>query len=206
MRSRLLSGLGTLLLLCGLGVGGYVLWQLYGTDLVAGRSQESLRRDVKQAWQAGKETEPGVVLVRIPRFGDDWEKPVLTGLDDSVLSRSVGRDPANAEPGEIGNLVLAGHRVTHGSPFRRFLDLRAGDVVEVETRDAVHTYRLREDGHRTRVDFSATWPLQPVPEPGAGRERPSEALLTLITCSEIFHTDDRSVVTGVLVETHPKTS
>ena len=192
------------MLLCGLGLGGYLAWELYGTDVVAGRAQDDLRERVAQAWAVGEEAEPDVVLARIPRFGPDWEKPVLTGLDDTVLARSIGRDPDNAGPGEVGNLVLAGHRVTHGSPFRRFLDLRAGDVVEVETRDAVHTYRLREDGDRTRVDFSTEWPLQPVPEPGAGAERPTEALLTLITCSEIFHTDDRSVVTGVLVSSQAK--
>ena len=51
------------------------------------------------------------------------------------------------------------------------------------------------------------WVVQPVPEEAResktqkSRARPTESLLTLTTCSEIFHTDNRSVVFGELVRT-----
>ena len=48
-------------------------------------------------------------------------------------------------------------------------------------------------------DFSTGWPLQPVPDPDAAGRRPTEAVITLVTCSELFHTRDRSVVIGDLV-------
>lgn len=98
-------------------------------------------------------------------------------------------------------MVLAGHRVTRGEPFRDFLALRTGDEVVVETRTHVFTYELRADGDETRVDFSTSWPLYPVPTPDGAGQEPTESLITLVTCSEIFHTDDRNVVTGVLVDT-----
>ena len=44
--------------------------------------------------------------------------------------------------GQPGNFAIAGHRVTHGSPFRKLLELRKGDEVIVETGDAVYTYEL----------------------------------------------------------------
>ncbi len=199
--------LGAVLVLLGLGVLGYVGWELYGTNVVAGRSQERMHQQIVRAWDEGREPSPtatGDALVRIPRFGEDWVKPVLLGFDDDTLARSVGRFPDGAEPGEVGNVVLAGHRVTRGEPFRDFLDLRRGDLVVVETRTKVYTYELRGDGDDVRVDFSTSWPLQPVPEPDAGSREPTERLITLITCSEIFHTDDRNVVTGVLVDVRPR--
>jgi sortase A len=201
--ARLTRWVGIVLVLAGLAVVGYVVWELYGTNIVAGRGQERMREEIVQAWDEGRDPAPtvsGEALVRIPRFGDDWVKPVLLGFDDATLARSVGRYPDGAAPGGIGNLVLAGHRVTRGEPFRRFLELRAGDRVIVETRRKVFTYELLADGDEVRVDFTTSWPLQPVPEPEAAGEEPTERLITLITCSEIFHTDDRNVVTGRLVD------
>lgn len=196
--------MGAVLVLVGLGMVGYVVWELYGTNVVASRGQEQLQAEIEAAWTEGRDPAPeidGEALVRIPRFGDDWVKPVLLGFDDDTLARSVGRYPEGADFGEVGNAVLAGHRVTRGEPFRDFLELRAGDEVVVETRTQVFTYELRGDGDDVRVDFETSWPLQPVPTPDGVGQEPTEALLTLVTCSEIFHTRDRNVVTGVLVST-----
>lgn len=201
-RRRVVRLIGAVLMLIGLGMVGYVVWELYGTNVVAERGQEKMREEIVQAWEEDRDPAPestGQALVRIPRFGDDWVKPVLLGFDDATLARSVGRYPDGADFGEVGNVVLAGHRVTRGEPFRDFLKLRAGDEIVVETRTTVFTYELRGDGDDVRVDFNTSWPLQPVPEEGAAGEDPSEQLITLVTCSEIFHTDDRNVVTGVLV-------
>ena len=41
------------------------------------------------------------------------------------------------------------------------------------------------------------------PNKEAGR-RPTEALITLTTCAELFHTSDRLVAFGHLVRTNPK--
>lgn len=48
---------------------------------------------------------------------------------------------------------IAGHRVTHGSPFRKLLELEKGDQVVVETRDAVYTYELDASPR----DLTANW-------------------------------------------------
>jgi len=199
-RSRVLLVLGLLLIVTGVGVLGWFGWQYWGTNIVAQREHDRIRAEIRQQWRSDDpETKiEGVGLLRVPRFGEDFEVPILDGDDPATLARGVGRDTDGAEPGEIGNLVLSGHRVTHGEPFRDFLSLRAGDEVIVETRTHVHTYVLRQDGDRIRVPFTTSWPLWPVPDPDAAGQEPTEAVVTLVTCAELFRTDDRNVVIGDL--------
>ena len=204
--SRVLLVVGLLLILSGLSVLGWVGWQYWGTNIVAQREHERLREQIVQGWESGDDATviKGVGLLRVPRFGEDFEVPILNGDDDATLAKGVGRYTEGAKPGQVGNLVLSGHRVTHGEPFRNFLELRKGDTVEVETRKHVFTYRLRQNGDQTRVPFTTSWPLWPVPDPQAEGQEPTQALLTLVTCSELFHTDDRNVVVGELVDTVDK--
>lgn len=202
--SRLLLVSGLALVLVGLSILGWVGWQYWGTNVVAQREHERLRTQIVQQWEDGEESIAGVGLLRVPRFGRDFEVPILDGDDPATLARGVGRHTDGAQPGEVGNLVLSGHRVTHGEPFRRFLDLEAGDEIVVETRTHVFTYRLRQDGDQIRVPFTTSWPLWPIPDPGAEGEPATQAVVTLVTCSELFHTDDRNVVVGDLVKTVDK--
>jgi hypothetical protein len=58
-----------------------------------------------------------------------------------------------------------------GQLFHDFPNLRAGDLVYIETRTATYTYQLRNGGRDVEVDASASWPLWPVPSPiGAGKK------------------------------------
>jgi len=202
--SRVLLAVGLTLVLGGVAVLGWVAWQYWGTNIVSKREHDRIRAEIAQAWEADEKPVTGVGLLRIPRFGDDFEVPILDGDDPATLAKGIGRYVDGAAPGEIGNLVLSAHRVTHGEPFRNFLNLRAGDEVIVETRTHVYTYRLRQDGDEIRVPFTTSWPLWPIPDPDAGGERPTEAVVTLVTCAELFHTDDRNVAIGDLEETVEK--
>lgn len=205
--SRVLLVLGLVLVLAGVAMLGWVGWQYWGTNIVSQREHDRIRTEILQQWESG-EKDPkqiaGVGLLRVPRFGDDFEVPILDGDDPATLARGVGRDTDSGQPGEIGNLVLSGHRVTHGEPFRKFLELRAGDEVIVETRTHIHTYVLRQDGDQIRVPFTTSWPLWPVPDPDAAGEEATDPVITLVTCSELFHTDDRNVVVGDLESTQKK--
>lgn len=205
-KSRVLGILGIVLVLAGLGVLGYVGWQYWGTTYMSKKEHESLRTTIVQDWKDGKDATEikGEGLLRVPRFGDDYEIPIILGFDDPTFAKGIGMYPDGARPGEVGNLVLAAHRVTYGEPFRKFPDLEPGDEVIVETRTEVFTYQLRTGGNETRVDFRTSWPLQPVPDPEAAGQPASEKLVTLLTCSELFHTDDRSVAIGELIKAEPK--
>ncbi|MGW8700207.1 sortase domain-containing protein [Streptomyces eurythermus] len=74
--------------------------------------------------------------------------PVAEGVDRAgVLNKGyAGHYRGTRQPGRAGNFALAGHRDTHGEPFRYLPRLRRGDTVEVETRSATYTYG-DEPGH-----------------------------------------------------------
>jgi sortase A len=213
---------GIFLVLGGLGLLGYVGWQMYGTNIVSKQTQQRLVEDLEQQWTV----EPGTTiedepaerasvplgnasaLIRIPAFGDDYVVPVLEGIGDKELSSGYGHFPDSAGPGERGNYALAAHRITHGEPLRDMPKLRPGDEVIVETRDAIHTYVLDTNPNDLIVTFQDIWVVDPLPtNPGGGvqpRQEPGQRLITLTTCSELFHTDNRMISFGHLVETEKK--
>ncbi|GAA1835990.1 hypothetical protein GCM10009795_096470 [Nocardioides hankookensis] len=190
------------LLVLGLVATGYAIWVLVGTNVVAHHRAGLLVERTRDSWARG-EASSVEAIVRIPRFGDDWAYPVVNGTDDAALARGVGRDTGSAKPGEVGNLVLAAHRITHGQPFNNFPDLRAGDRVYVDTKSATYVYELRNGGRDIEVDADVSWPLQPVPSPASGGEPAREAMITLITCADLFPSGNRNVVIGDLVATTP---
>ncbi len=217
---------GVALVLAGVGLLGYVGWQFYGTNFVAKQAQERVVADLQEQWTAGGpapvQEEPDAApprddvklgdasaLIRIPRFGDDYVIPVLEGIGDDELSTGYGHFPDTADPGERGNYALAAHRITHGEPLRDMPKLRPGDEIVVETRDAVYTYELDTNPNELVVTFEDIWVIDPVPtNPTGGVQPPSQErgqrLITLTTCAELFHTDDRMIAFGHLVDTEVK--
>ena len=202
-RRRVATAIGVILLLSGLGVVGYFAWQYIGTNIVAKHKQAEIKKETKIQWEKGVEGD-AIAMLRVKRFGDDYEVPIVKGFDDGALARGVGWDTESAKPGEIGNFAIAAYRVTHGEPFSKFPKLKRGDKVVVETRRKIFTYQLRNSGTSITVTFSTPWPLWRVPDPDARNKKPTERLITLLTCSELFHTDNRSVVIGELVSTYDK--
>jgi sortase A len=202
------TGVG--LLLAGLGVLGWVGWQLYGTTWVAQKRHAETVQTLEREWsqppdraRAEVETDHGTAtaILRVPAFGDDFAVPILEGVSDDVLASGMGHFTGSAGPGEVGNYVLTGHRVTHGEPLRDLPDLQPGDEIVVETRDAVYTYVLDTGGDDLRVPFTAGWVTgsHPVnPDGGVGPPPDQRRLVTLATCAELFHTDDRLVAFGHL--------
>lgn len=207
-RSRwgLFVGLG--MLLCGLGMLGWVAWQFWGTNWTSHRKQHEAVQALERAWQQGKSSatdDQGTVraIVRIPRFGDDYAIPIFAGTSEEALAAGFGHFTDSAGPGQVGNFALAGHRITHGEPLREMPSLEPGDTLLVDTRDYTYTYRLDTGGAALVVPFTATWVLdtRPVNPDGECNPRGSgHRLLTLTTCSELFHTDNRMVAFGHLVK------
>jgi sortase A len=217
---------GTALVLVGVMMLANVGWQYWGTDIAAKRKHADLRAEIHARWDyptvadllgpqsASASLGSADALVRIPAFGPDYEVPIIEGVRDSDLNRGVGHFPGTG-PGQIGNFALAAHRVTNGEPFRDLPDLRPGDTVIIETADATYTYVLDTNPNDLEVPFSSGWVIDAVPVAPEGEAPPgmptfesstipSEAILTLTTCSELFHTDNRLVAFGHLATTTPK--
>jgi sortase A len=210
----LLHGLGELCITVGVVLLLFVAWQLWWTDVAAGRSQDRSVQWLERQWASAPPARtppstsldgvpPGraVALLRVPRFGADYVRPVLQGVGLDVLDDGVGHYPSSAGPGEVGNLALAGHRVTYGAPFSRIAELRPGDPVLVQTRDASHEYAVLRSTvvPPDRVDI-----VEPVPEhPG---QRPTRRLLTMTACHPKYSARLRYVVFAELRRSLPRTA
>lgn len=80
--------------------------------------------------------DPAIVgRLEIPRLG--LHVMIRNGDDAATLRRAVGLMPGTAQPGEIGNMVLTGHRDTFFRPLR---GIERGDRFQVTTRTHNHTY------------------------------------------------------------------
>ena len=212
-KRRVSFWLGLGLIAAGVAVLGWVAWQFWGTNWQSQQRHDEVATALEDGWDGGQDvvrTDFGnaTAILRVPRFGKDFSVPVLEGSTDEVLASGVGHMEDTAEAGAKGNYVLAGHRVTHGEPFADLPELRPGDEVVVMTREATYTYELDTGGEDLIIPFTENWVLdaKPVNPREGGPQPPSDAgehLITLLTCSEIFHTDNRSIVFGHLVKTVP---
>ncbi|MFJ1543583.1 class E sortase [Streptomyces sp. NPDC088246] len=138
-------------------------------------------------------------VIRIPRLG--LTAPVAQGISKrGVLDKGyVGHYPRTAQPGRAGNFALAGHRNTHGEPFRYINRLRRGDRIDVETRDAVYTYTVDRTLGQTSARDSGV--IAAVPrsnvKPHVGYST-AGSYVTLTTCTPEFTSRYRLVVWGKL--------
>jgi sortase A len=84
--------------------------------------------------------DPDVVLgsIEIPRLG--LSRVLLEGIRLETLDHGPGHWPGTAMPGEPGNVVVAGHRVSHNRDFRYIDRLRRGDEVIFHTADGRFRY------------------------------------------------------------------
>ncbi len=213
-------GLGEALLTAGVLVLLFVVWQLWWTDVSAQRSQRATTEQLQQQWSeaapgpaapagragvamAGADVLPAVgqpfALLRVPRFGADYVRPVLEGTTLPVLDDGVGHYVHSVAPGGVGNFALAGHRVTYAKPFNEIATLRAGDAVVVETRDDYYVYRVVRHVvvAPDRTDVVAAVPEQP----GLA---PTRRLLTMTACHPEFSARERYVVIAELTRTVAK--
>ena len=216
----MLVWVGVTMIVAGVCVLGYVGWQLYGTTWLSQREQRDIVAATEKVWEPGEDGQGSVssddqeladdvvALIRIPALGDEYVVPAHEGTDDETLTRGFGIFDSSPVPGGEGNFALAGHRITHGEPLREMPDLDAGDEVVVETRDTVYTYVLDTAGDALTVDLDAGWvtasdPVDPKTGASLSARAGSTRLLTLVTCAELFHSDDRLVAFGHLVSKEP---
>jgi sortase A len=64
------------------------------------------------------------------------------GIRLSTLDHGPGHWPGTAMPGQPGNVVVAGHRVSHNADFRHLDDLVPGDEVIMSTLAGRFVYRV----------------------------------------------------------------
>ncbi|WP_405993032.1 class E sortase [Streptomyces sp. NBC_00986] len=145
-------------------------------------------------------------ILTIPRL--HLRVPIAEGVSKrNVLNKGyVGHYPGTQQPGQAGNFALAGHRNTHGEPFRYLPRLRLKDTVQVETSAATFTYTVDKILPQTSASDSGV--IRPIPrsivKPAYGYSRPGY-YITLTTCTPEYTSRYRMVVWGTLTSTRPRT-
>jgi LPXTG-site transpeptidase (sortase) family protein len=88
-------------------------------------------------------TPPEVIgTIEIPRIA--LATDVQRGMALTAIDRGPSWWPGTAMPGELGNVVLAGHRTTHDRPFHALNELVAGDEVVFTTAAGRFVYQVRD--------------------------------------------------------------
>lgn len=115
---------------------------------------------------------------------------VVQGTDGGSLRKGPGHYPSTPLPGKRGTVAIAGHRTTHGAPFRHIDGLKRGDRIVLAMPYGTFNYRVQ----RTRiVDPNATWILKKM-----GYNR-----LVLSACHPLYSAAQRIVVFARLVSRGP---
>ena len=88
------------------------------------------------------DVEPVIELgtIEIPKIG--VSKPMFEGITLPTLDNGPGHWPGTAAPGQVGNVVVGGHRVSHDKPFENIDQLVAGDEVIFSDTAGRHLYRV----------------------------------------------------------------
>jgi len=207
---------GELLITIGVLLLGFLVWQLWWTDVEGNAVQAEIVRElgfetpaVAEAADDGvaepRRDEPPVIdepphattfaTLQVPRWAGEQERPISQGTDrPTVLDvLGIGHYEGTAMPGGVGNFALAGHRVTFGKPFNRIEELQVGDPLVVRTVDTWYVYRVTSMEVVMPADVRV---IAPAPnQPGV---EPTERVITLTTCHPMFSARERYVVHGVL--------
>ena len=208
-----LRGLGQTLMTLGVVVLLFCAYELWITGLVTAREQDRLGDELRSRWAEPAARPPapgqpvpvaqdlgeGLAILYVPALDGYDPKIVVEGTSVEALKKGPGHIPGTAMPGELGNVVLSGHRTTYGAPFERFGELGVGDEVVLETREGWFTYRVRQASIVAPTAVEVTFPV-----PGDRDAKPTERLLTLTTCHPKYSARQRLVVQAELTAASDK--
>jgi sortase A len=220
--SRITNALGHLLVTFGLVLALFAAYELWGKVAVVNAHQADLEQALTQQWDIVEPPVPSpavsasptakpaspkpasaplpggaVARLSIPKLKKHWV--VVEGVTPYDIRYAPGHYPDSAMPGEVGNFAVAGHR-TPGI-FWDLDQIHRDDLIVVETRAAVYTYRVTE---QVIVAPTAVEVVAPVPfHPG---DQPVDKWLTLTTCNPKWDNYQRLVVHAILDHTDPRTS
>lgn len=185
--------LGNLLILFALLL--FVGWLFYipATDAFYYLVQRSLKN--KWASQTAPSTSTasfiaskvGEPIARLKIKKIPLDAVVLEGATTENLRKAPAHLGKTSAPGEKGNCVISGHRVTYGAPFRKLDSLRKGDLIEV----------FRVDGKNFLYQVEKVYSTDPTDQSVLASSTDFE--LTLTTCDPPHSARQRLIVKARLV-------
>jgi sortase A len=203
-------GLGEIMITLGVVVLLFAAYVVWGTTAVIGDRQNDLDRQLAEVWDQpdptvgptrsaaptqGPPAGNAIARLYIPKLDKQWV--VVEGVTQKDIRYAPGHYPKSADPGEIGNFAVAGHR--NRATFWRLDEVRTGDPIVVETKTEWFVYKVTRSHI---VKPSAIEVVAPVPgNPGV---QPTAAMLTLTTCNPKFDNYQRLIVHAELERSQPR--
>jgi sortase A len=125
----------------------------YVTSLVRQNALESALADAPDRVKEGKPL-PGDAIgkITLPAIGKSYL--VVQGTDTDDLRKGPGHYDDTPMPGKPGTVGIAGHRTTHGAPFRNIDKLKPGDEIIVDTPSGRFTYDVEKQKIVLPTDLS----------------------------------------------------
>ncbi|MFJ6727658.1 class E sortase [Streptomyces sp. NPDC091281] len=189
----------------------FVTYQLWWTNVRAHAQADKEASSLQNDWANGKRTPgafspgQGFAILHIPKL--DVVVPIAEGISNKkVLDKGMvghyGEESLKTPmpDAKTGNFGVAGHRNTHGEPFRYINRLQPGDPIVVETQDDYYVYKMASILPSTSPSNVSV--LDPVP-PQSGFTGPGR-YITLTTCTPEFTSTYRMIVWGKMVEERPR--
>ncbi|MEV5432341.1 class E sortase [Streptomyces sp. NPDC052701] len=189
----------------------FVSYQLWWTNIRAHAQADKETSSLQDDWASGRRNpgvfEPGqgFAILHIPKL--DVVVPIAEGtsskkvLDRGMVGHYADGALKTAMPdARTGNFGLAGHRNTHGEPFRYINRLQPGDPIVVETQDTYFVYKMASILPVTSPSNVSV--LDPVPK-GSGFTTAGR-YITLTTCTPEFTSKYRMIVWGKMAEERPR--
>jgi sortase A len=142
----------------------------------------------------------GVFRIVIPKIEES--EMVVEGVDTESLRKGPGHypdcrrgfqkplctDQEEIWPGEVGRVIISGHRTTYGAPFYDVDRLRRGDEIRLETKWGDFTYEVTGSEVVPPNAQDIATPVSDKPE------------LVLTTCNPRFSAAERLIVSAELAE------
>ena len=217
---KVFHGIGEVMITFGLVLLLFAGYEIWGKAAIVENHQNDLDAQLQQEWAGDDPTvappvdpsasaspsqaapppiPPGGSLGRLylPRLGKYWV--VVEGIEPQDIEYAPGHYPDTAQPGEIGNFSVAGHR----SPaiFWDLDRMQVDDPVVVETRTMFYIYLV------TGLQIVAPTAVEVVaPVPGQPGEAPSLAMLTLTTCNPKWDNYQRLILHAKLDHSMPRSA
>ena len=210
----LVTAIGELILIAGVFVAAFTLWNLYVTDLQAERQTAQAVEDFKAPCpditsldeRTSPPPETGAVTageVFATMHVPAWRYmtiPIKEGTSQAVLNTGAAGHYLNtAMPGQVGNFSVAGHRRTYGSNFRRVDILKPGDPIIVETKTAWIIYKVESTRIVSPKNLEVIKPNPLIPQAAA-----KDRYLTMTTCHPEYGNSERFIVHNIFDHWVPK--
>lgn len=148
--------------------------------------------------------------------GSPDDRPGTKIQNTGKLAAPIG-PKGGVGPGQIGNLIVAGHRTSAGGALRDLPELRRGDRVLVTYQEMIYDYKITGSLWITFHDPDS-YAKQVAAVPGHPGRTPTKPMITLTTCAtpedraagdfeldELGNPPHRIDKVGVLVDVRPRT-